>query len=50
MIDDWLRSELLVDLLPVVTHAIVLGEPSYSIKKVERLYMDRPNRRGDHRR
>ena len=39
-IDSWLRSELLVDLLPIVTSAIVLGEPSYSIKKVERLYMD----------
>ncbi len=39
-IDDWLRSGLLVDLLPVVTSAIVLGEPSYSIKKVEHLYME----------
>ncbi|MDA7437485.1 TM0106 family RecB-like putative nuclease [Synechococcus sp. AH-601-P06] len=39
-IDGWLRSGLLVDLLPVVTSAIVLGEPSYSIKKVEHLYMD----------
>jgi len=39
-IDDWLRSGLLVDLLPVVTSSIVLGEPSYSIKKVEHLYMD----------
>jgi len=40
VIDEWLRSGLLVDLLPVVTGAIVLGEPSYSIKKVEHLYMD----------
>ena len=40
-IDEWLRSGLLVDLLPIVTGSIVLGEPSYSIKKVERLYMDR---------
>lgn len=39
VIDEWLRSELLVDLLPVVTNAIVLGEGSYSIKKVETLYM-----------
>lgn len=39
-IDSWLRSELLVDLLPIVTSSIVLGEPSYSIKKVEHLYMD----------
>jgi predicted RecB family nuclease len=41
VIDEWLRSGLLVDLLPVVTGSIVLGEPSYSIKKVEHLYMDR---------
>ena len=40
IVDEWLRSELLVDLLPVVTGAIVLGEDSYSIKKVEKLYMD----------
>ena len=40
VIDDWLRSGLLVDLLPVVTSSIVLGEPSYSIKKVEHLYME----------
>jgi predicted RecB family nuclease len=40
VIDDWLRSGLLVDLLPVVTGSIVLGEPSYSIKKVEHLYME----------
>ncbi len=40
IIDNWLRSSLLVDLLPVVTGSIVLGEDSYSIKKVEKLYMD----------
>ena len=40
IVDQWLRSELLVDLLPVVTGAIVLGEDSYSLKKVEKLYMD----------
>ncbi len=40
VVDQWLRSDLLVDLLPVVTGAIVLGEDSYSIKKVEKLYMD----------
>jgi predicted RecB family nuclease len=39
-IDNWLRNGLLVDLLPVVTSSIVLGEPSYSIKKVEHLYME----------
>lgn len=41
VIDAWLRSGLLVDLLPVVTGSIVLGELSYSIKKVEHLYMER---------
>ena len=41
VIDEWLRSGLLVDLLPIVTSSIVLGEPSYSIKKVEHLYMER---------
>ena len=41
VIDKWLRSNLLVDLLPIVTSAIVLGEDSYSIKKVEKLYMDK---------
>jgi predicted RecB family nuclease len=41
VIDEWLRSGLLVDLLPVVTGSIVLGEPSYSIKKVEHLYMEK---------
>jgi predicted RecB family nuclease len=40
VIDEWLRSGLLIDLLPVVTGSIVLGEESYSIKKVEHLYMD----------
>ncbi len=40
VIDEWLRSGLLVDLLPIVTSSIVLGEPSYSIKKVEHLYME----------
>ena len=41
VIDEWLRSGLLVDLLPKVTNSIVLGEPSYSIKKVEHLYMEK---------
>ncbi len=40
VIDEWLRSGLLVDLLPIVTSSIVLGETSYSIKKVEHLYME----------
>ena len=38
LIDQWLRDELLVDLYPIVRHGLLLGAPSYSIKKVERLY------------
>jgi uncharacterized protein len=41
VIDEWLRSVLLVDLLPIVTGSIVLGEPNYSIKSVEHLYMEK---------
>jgi len=37
-IDQWLRDELLVDLYPIVRHGVLVGAPSYSIKKVERLY------------
>ena len=40
IIDDWLREGLMVDLLPIVKNAIVLGEESYSIKKVEKLYKE----------
>ena len=38
LIDQWLRLELLVDLLPVVRNGLLVGAASYSIKKVERLY------------
>jgi len=38
LIDQWLREELLVDLLPVVRNGLLVGADSYSIKKVERLY------------
>lgn len=37
-IDQWLRDELLVDLYPIVRNGLLVGAPSYSIKKVERLY------------
>ncbi len=40
-ITDWLRNNLLIDLQPVVQNTIILGEESYSIKKVEKLYMNR---------
>jgi len=36
--DQWLREELFVDLYPIVRRGLLLGAPSYSIKKVERLY------------
>ncbi len=38
--DQWLREELFVDLYPVVRNGLLLGAPSYSIKKVERLYLE----------
>ncbi|MEB3332747.1 MAG: TM0106 family RecB-like putative nuclease [Synechococcaceae cyanobacterium] len=37
--DQWLREELFVDLYPIVRHGLLLGAPSYSIKKVEGLYL-----------
>ena len=38
---EWLRNKLLIDLQPIVQNTIILGEESYSIKKVEKLYMNR---------
>ena len=38
--DQWLREELFVDLFPIVRNSLLLGEQSYSIKKVEKLYLD----------
>ena len=38
--DQWLREELFVDLFPIVRNSLILGEQSYSIKKVEKLYLD----------
>ena len=40
LIDQWLREELLVDLYPIVRNGLLVGAPSYSIKKVERLNGD----------
>ena len=37
-IDQLLRDEVFVDLYRIIREAILLGEESYSIKKVERLY------------
>jgi uncharacterized protein len=38
-VDQLLRNQVLVDLYPVVLQGFVIGAPSYSLKKVERLYM-----------
>ncbi|WP_029150575.1 TM0106 family RecB-like putative nuclease [Microbacterium indicum] len=38
-VDAMLRDELFVDLYPVVKHALRVGSRSYSIKKLEPLYM-----------
>lgn len=44
-VDQLLRNEVFVDLYQVVRHGLRIGEDSYSIKKVERLY--RPKRDTD---
>jgi uncharacterized protein len=41
IVDDLLRRGVLVDLYPVVTSSLRVGAPSYSIKKLEPLYLDR---------
>jgi uncharacterized protein len=38
IIDEWLRSGVLVDLYPVVKNALRIGSPSYSIKYLEPIY------------
>jgi uncharacterized protein len=38
IVDEWLRSGLLVDLYPVVRKALRVGSPSYSIKYLEPIY------------
>ncbi len=39
-VDDLLRHEVFIDLYKVVRQGIRVGEPSYSIKNIEHLYMD----------
>ncbi|MCF6148671.1 MAG: TM0106 family RecB-like putative nuclease [Candidatus Kuenenia sp.] len=39
-VDDLLRNNVFVDLYNVVRHGIRVGEPRYSIKNLEHLYMD----------
>lgn len=44
-VDALLRNEVFIDLYQIVSHGLRIGEDSYSIKKVERLY--RPKRATD---
>lgn len=46
-VDNWLREGLLVDLYATVRHSLRISEPSYSIKKLEPLYMGSNLRSGD---
>ena len=46
-VDEWLRQGLLVDLYATVRHSIRISEASYSIKKLEPLYMGDNLRSGD---
>ncbi|AIY02303.1 nuclease (RecB family) [Arthrobacter sp. PAMC 25486] len=47
IVDDWLRSGLLVDLLDTVRQSVRISESSYSIKKLEPFYMGENVRSGD---
>ena len=44
-VDELLRNDVFIDLYKIVGHGLRIGEDSYSIKKVERLY--RPKRATD---
>jgi predicted RecB family nuclease len=46
-VDDLLRAGVLVDLYPIVRKALVVGSHSYSIKKLEPLYMGSDLRESD---
>ncbi|KTR43055.1 hypothetical protein NS263_00630 [Curtobacterium oceanosedimentum] len=46
-VDDLLRAGVLVDLYPIVRKALVVGTHSYSIKKLEPLYMGEDLRLSD---
>ncbi|MET1065847.1 MAG: TM0106 family RecB-like putative nuclease, partial [Arthrobacter sp.] len=47
IVDQWLRDGLLVDLYQTVRNSIRVSENSYSIKKLEPLYMGKNLRSGD---
>ena len=44
-VDDLLRHGVFVDLYAVLRQGLIIGTPSYSLKKIERLYL--PPREGD---
>ncbi|MFD1242756.1 TM0106 family RecB-like putative nuclease [Arthrobacter ulcerisalmonis] len=46
-VDQWLRAGLLVDLYATVRHSLRISEASYSIKKLEPLYMGEHLRSGE---
>lgn len=39
LIDELLRNNILIDLYPIVCNSLIIGENSYSIKKLEPLYL-----------
>jgi len=39
-VDDLLRNQVFVDLYTVVRQGLIVGTPSYSLKDIERLYME----------
>ena len=45
-VDNLLRQGVLFDLYPMVRRAVRIGQPSYSIKKLEPLYMEKRNQEG----
>ena len=45
-VDTLVREHVLVNLLPIVTNSLRLGQPSYSIKYLEKVYL-KPRREGD---
>jgi predicted RecB family nuclease len=47
IVDSWLREGVLVDLYATVRHSLRISEASYSIKKLEPLYMGDNLRSGD---
>ena len=46
-VDDLLRSDVLVDLFPIVRSSLKVGAPSYSLKALEPLYMEADIRSGE---